>query len=69
MRRSEAFVREAVADKLAPDVAGAVGAAAAVNVGAVIADGNFDEADPLADFSALVVAVRRYREFGVDCCR
>ena len=59
MRRSEALIREAEADELAPDVASAVGTTPAVNVGAVIVDGNFDKADPLADFGALVVAIGR----------
>jgi hypothetical protein len=46
-------------------VAGAVGTAA-MNVRGVIVDADLDEADPLGDLGALVVAVRRYREFGVD---
>jgi hypothetical protein len=66
VRWSEARIREAVANELAPDVSGAVGPTAAVNVREMIVDADFDEADPLGDLGARVVAVGRYGEFGVD---
>src|SRR5262249_49724109 len=65
-RGSVAWVREAVGDELAPDVTGAVGATAAVNVGGVVGDADLNQADPLGNFGALVVSVRRGGKFGVN---
>jgi len=66
VRRSESRIREAIADEFAPNVAGPVGATAAVNIGGMILDADSDEADPLGDFGALVTAVGRCGQFGMD---